>query len=224
MKTLLSDSFETGFYDQDGKPELTVPIGWRCAWVEDPKEGILDRPECDYEFKDRGDWRIRTGKYGARVATAFATHKAALRRQVTVPYVSGVLCLKAWIQHCSVHNDGKKGAIAQRVGIDPFGGLDFLSDRIRWSDWIGQDSHPEWGGETWKLLEVCTEAVGTSSKATLFLMSECRWPVRTNAAFWDDITFTFDPSEGQTEKWGVLVDAVEAIADALHDLAVELRS
>lgn len=43
---------ERGFYDQDGAPEVTIPVGTQMFWLEDPgAEGVLDRPEMD--VKDR---------------------------------------------------------------------------------------------------------------------------------------------------------------------------
>jgi len=37
---------ERGFYDQDGAPEVTIPVGTELFWIEDPTaEGVLDRPE-----------------------------------------------------------------------------------------------------------------------------------------------------------------------------------
>jgi hypothetical protein len=45
---------ERGFCDQDGVPELTIPVGTQVFWLEDPSaEGKLDRPELDLKDAER---------------------------------------------------------------------------------------------------------------------------------------------------------------------------
>lgn len=187
MKVVLYDSFEDGFYDQDGAGELTIPNGWRVTWRHDPKEGVLDRPEMDQEYTGDGDTGIRTGRYGSKMALAYATFDACLYRQLGAMDVGKVVTAEVWTRFYTRNaGNNNTGAINMCIGIDPYGGTDMESPAVIWSNWIGEDSDKDWHGEGWRPLRV--EVTAKSTEVTVFLRGMCRWAVTTSAVFFDDVT------------------------------------
>ena len=80
MTQTIIDGFESGFYSFNGIGELTCPNGWVPVWVDDPKEGVLDRPE----FKPAGAAQVRSGTGAVAIHSRYCTIDGALVRTISV--------------------------------------------------------------------------------------------------------------------------------------------
>lgn len=223
---VFEDSFEGGFYDKDGIGELTCPNGWEPAWEDGPQssQGYLVRPEYDAEDLEGGDSRVKSGRYGAKIAAASATINAVLHRRIAVePGMN--LEATAFVQYYTHHPDGSEAGLAMQVGIDPHGGADFLSDEVVWGEWHGQDDPDDWDGTTWRLVAV--QATAASANVTVFLHAANRWRSRTSAAFFDDVQVkgeggggTSPPPSGALEEMvAEIAESVDRIDEAVREIA-----
>ena len=132
--------------------------------------------------------RLRDGKEAQQYFTFFSTHEAGIMQSVEV--IPGLTyCLSGWGHSWSAQDDDdaisgpEDGQLHQKVGIDPTGGTDWMSEDIVWSD---QDVHPlgriqydEYG------LFTVTQKTD-SSKVSVYFYSQPEFAVKHNNVYWDD--------------------------------------
>jgi len=181
---LVNGNFEGGFHEQDGIGELTIANGWIGWWKPDlvQGDGLDHRPEYKGEDASRfGRRRVREGNWSQKFFTTYSTHHGGLLQQVNVP-VGSQLTLTAWAQAWSSTQDNpdvsKKGKYYLSVGIDPYGGTDWQSPNIVWSE-------PNQTLDQWVQLRV--DAVAKANTVTVYLRGDPEWPVKHNDAYWDDV-------------------------------------
>ncbi|MGC9360233.1 MAG: hypothetical protein ACP5G7_07660, partial [Anaerolineae bacterium] len=155
---LVNPNFEDGFSARD-VGEMEVANGW-YPWFQDgphQDQGLNHRPEWDAENAQwHGTQRIKEGTWAQKWGKVYATHRAGIYQQVSVPAGSQVT-LTAWAQAWSSTEDdplvSKDGAYALMVGIDPTGGTDWRSNNIVWSE-------PNRTLDQWVQLSVSARAQG----------------------------------------------------------------
>jgi hypothetical protein len=185
-------TFDEGFYDYHGIGELTCPVGWTPAWVEDPREGILDRPEYDLKDASRGHSEVRTGDHAANFFNVHATHNGCLYRKFFVGKGSLVRA-SVWCMNVTHDDRGGDGGHGMRIGIDPTGGTEHTADTVVYGDyWSSYMKDQGWEERKWHQVE--TEAVSQVDEVTVFLHAQCDYPVDINASHWDDFEIDARPA------------------------------
>lgn len=216
MRTVFYDGFEVGFYDQDGIPELTIPVDWRLAW-----EGSeYSRPEAD---EKPGKPERHSGDNALSIQTTPGhKHKAVLYRRFAVE-PGKIYRASVWAMGLT-HTVGDSGA-GMRIGFDAEGWLSWATDggSIRWSQWYDQyhkkasDPLP-WVDGKWVQLS-CT-AKAESDWITVFLWTSCDWPKGAMAHF-DDFTLEVegDAEQPQPQPSDSIEASLARIADAVETMS-----
>lgn len=184
---LVNGGFEGGFSER-GSGEVSVADGWH-PWFKpgSPEEfpGLNYRPE--YKPEDAqvfGDRRVHSGRFAQKWFTTYATHTAGILQQVSGIPVGSRLQFTAWVQVWSDDTDDPAksdvpGNYRVLIGIDPFGGTDWNSDNIVWSE-------PNvFAYDAYKQLSLNT--VARNNVVTVFLKGVPEFPVKHNDSYWDDI-------------------------------------
>lgn len=183
---LVNGGFEGGFSDR-GSGEISVAEGWH-PWFKPGSEefpGLNYRPEYKPEDAQvHSDRRVHSGRFAQKWFTTFSTHTAGILQQVSGIPVGTRLNLSAWVQVWSDDTDDPNksdvpGNYRVFIGIDPFGGTDWNSDNIVWSDpnMFAYDAH--------KQLTLSTTA--RNNVVTVFLKGVPEFPVKHNDSYWDDV-------------------------------------
>ena len=199
---------DTLYWTPEGGPysnpfgEIFTPFGWTTWWREGfpcashPPENE-GRPEVHVIDLDDGfpdPVRVRSGTRAVKQFTTWRCHETGLFQQVdVVPGAHYDLTAwgHAWHSSCSTEphapplDDDCETPLLDswdrlQVGIDPFGGLDPHGSTVVWSTPIEQ-----YGGYA-----QCIELAGVqalTSRITVFLRSECNFPLHHNDAYWDDV-------------------------------------
>ena len=197
----IRDGFENGFYAFSGVGEMTCPNGWVPVWVDDPREGILDRPE----WKPAGQAQVRNGTGAAAIHSRYSTIDGALVRTVSVNPGDTVI-VSGW---CLKTEDAE--GHGQVIGIDPDGESDINGGNIAWSDWYSQ-YEPDYKVNEWRQRRVST--VAESNLVTVFLRSRVDFAVDGSNAHFDDIEIQIVGEEPEPEP--------EPDPDPIETLTVEL--
>jgi hypothetical protein len=199
---------DTLYWTPDGGPysnpfgEIFTPASWTTWWREGfpcatgytfdegrPEVHVID---LDDGFPDAA--RVRSGTRAAKQFTYWRCHEMGLLQQVdVVPGAHYDLTAygHAWHTTCSskphsppLDNDCETPLPDSwdqlQVGIDPTGGLDPHGSTVVWSTPVQQ-----YGvyGQSIELVGVQASA----AQITVFLRSECNFPLRHNDAYWDDV-------------------------------------
>lgn len=213
MTATVIDSFENGFYEYEGISELTVPNGWTPAWVQG--EGNVNvRPE--YKPKHTPDPEIYDGEWSASIHTRFASHDGVIYRRFNVGSGSNII---ASIYAMNILPEGAEiSGHGLRLGIDPFGDVNHLSESIVWSDWWSQYM-AEWKSGVWKELRL-PMVKATSNYVTVFAHSKCDYAGDISAAHFDLFTMTYDASA--PVPGDDLMEHIQAIRIGLADTQAAL--
>jgi len=169
--------------EEGPKGELTVADGWELWYDNVPGQGGYNhRPE--YKPEDAylyGRRRVRSGRFAQKFFTTYATHTAGLYQRVPVPEGSEVvfsIWVQVWSSSYGDPNESRDpGNYRISVGIDPFGGTDWRSEAIIWSEPV--IIYDEW-------VKLSISAVAQANHVTLFTKGAPEWPVRYNDSYWDD--------------------------------------
>jgi len=186
MATTIVDGFEDGFYTYNGEGEMTCPMGWFPVWVDDPRDGVLDRPE----WKPAGTAQVRTGTGAVAIHSRYSTIDGALVRTYEVEPGSE-LTASVWM----LKTEDASGHSMQ-IGIDPTGGTLITSGNVVWSEWYSQHM-PDYAVNKWRPRTV--EAVAESNLITVFLRSKVDVAVNSSNAHFDDFALTVDEPETEPE-------------------------
>jgi len=183
---LANPGFEEGFTVR-GANEVEVAVHWEPFWQQGPfqEDGRNLRPEYKPEKANiHGTKRIHGGNKAQKFFNNYGTHRAGIYQRVAVPKWSKVT-FSAWVQAWSSNKDNpdvsEGGMYRTRVGIDPFGGTDWTSPNIVWSE-------TNYTLDQWVQLSVKT--VAQADAITVFCMGEPEWRVKHNDSYWDDCCLT----------------------------------
>lgn len=164
--------------------EIFTPAGWAAWWEEEfgrpeykviPNEPPFNTPPL----------RVHAGYYSALCFGFYRPLHAGFYQVVRgIPphsLVEGAFMAHAWT--CGEDNPplscGDPNAFYFRVGIDPDGNTDPLSENIVWSD-------PYYNYDTFTRVGPIQATVGVTGVATLFLEALGKWPNKHNDAYWDN--------------------------------------
>jgi hypothetical protein len=202
--------FDPPFTVRDGQSEIKVAEGWDPWWVQGSGEpGILVRPEfCQWQGYQK-------------VFSTFATHRGGLYQQV--------MCEPGDILTLTAHTyfTSEKAGIALVAGLDPYGGIDPLSDSVVWGEWKGETSDPQQPAHEPFNLTVAVEAQGGT--VTIFLRSENLWKGKDASAFWDYVVLEAEregepvpeppPNDDLLEVLCAIKDYLAVLTDAVVTIA-----
>ncbi len=180
---LRNAQFEEGFSVR-GALEVAIAEGWHPWWQEGPgqEEGYNRRPEYKPEDAEiYGTRRVRSGRFSQKYFNTYATHNAGIFQQVNV--VPGGHCtFSIWVQVWSSQDSNpdtvvEPGHYRVAVGIDPYGGTDWRSANIVWSE-------PRVDYNVWMQLSV--SAIVQRDIVTVFVRGFPEYRVKFNDSYWDD--------------------------------------
>ena len=159
------------------KGDLTLADGWELWYM--PGQGIYNRRP---RYQPEDEWRrVRSGRFAQKLFTTDSTHTAGFYQQVPVPEGSEVtftIWVQVWSSSYDDPNESRDpGNYRTYVGIDPFGGTDWQSGAIIWSE-------PLMIYDQWVELDI--SAVAQTDHITLFTKGAPEWPVKHNDSHWDD--------------------------------------
>lgn len=195
--TVITDSFEKGFYLWHGEGEMTVPNEWHPDWEQGEER---KRPE----FKpDPTPEHVHHGSVSAKMAHRHVKFDGFLYRTFSDILAGGRVDVEVFFKAFS----DPKGGLAGRVGIDPTGGIDFSSPEVVWGDFWGQ-YQDDWSNETWHKLTV--SSLARAARITVFLEARQDWGVNVTAAHWDSFTMVAAGGE-QPPPGGSDLEAIRAI-------------
>jgi len=191
VNTLQNADFEGSFSNREDpytpwegpKGELTVADGWELWYNNVPGQGGYNyrpeyKPENAYLYGRR---RVRSGSFAQKLFNTYATHTAGFYQRIPAPAGEEVT-FSIWVQVWSSSYDDSDesrdpGNYRTYVGIDPFGGTDWQSGAIIWSEPVIM--YDEW-------VELSITAVAQADHVTVFTKGAPEWPVKHNDSYWDD--------------------------------------
>lgn len=185
---LVNGGFE-GSFSERGRGEISVAMGWHPWFKNQPGTGGLNYiPEYKPEDAQiHGMRRVHSGRFAQKWFTTFATHTAGILQQVSGIPARSRLVLTAWVQVWSDDTDNPAtsdvpGNYRVSIGIDPFGGTDYSSPNIVWSEFN------TFAYDAYKQLTVAT--IAQNNVVTVFLRGVPEFPVKHNDSYWDDVCLT----------------------------------
>ena len=215
--TIIEDGFET-FYDQDGIGELTIPFGWRVAWLEEDEQGDLPRPECDAKTAPQRE--VYSPPHSAVVFTVHKRHKAALWRRFFVGKGSRVTA-SAMTMGVSRDNVSNYAGLGMVIRLNPYGvAEDFTSPENIEGEWYGV-YNPGYSNYVW--YPVSAECTALADYVTVFLVSHGDYPGDINAAHWDDFVLEIEGESGGGNGSGTDVDYDEIERRVVAGVKTALR-
>ena len=198
--------------------EVTVASGWQPYYT--PWQS--GNPP---EFHKRPEW-TRYNQY----QKVFGTHgiiQAGVFQRVQVQ-VGDLLTLV--VRACFTSSKNPGSGVALRLGIDPFGGVDFQSDEVQWGGWQGETapsgSPGHWLGGLDNPRALSVENIEAESPyVTLFCHIENLYAGKDESAFWDQATLYREgeeepgPGPEPPDDWiGEILGYLSRIADAVEKL------
>jgi hypothetical protein len=210
VKIAFETSFEGAFYDFDGIPEVTIPVRWLATWQLAPGQpGVLHQPEWDHKVAPQEE-RFE-GDKAVFVHTRNATHDTAIFRKVSVTPGPIVVNCMAMLKS---HPDAGHGV---RIGVDPFGGIDYLGEDVVWSSWwstyMDEYVHAEW-------VPLSVNADAQSVEVTIFLYSHSDFPADLAAAHFDNVQVWDTRLSGGNEE---LIEALRGLLGTARRMVVKLE-
>jgi hypothetical protein len=200
---------DTFYWTPQGGPysnpfgEIFTPSGWVTWWMQDfPcatgytfQEGRPEVQVIDLETGFPDQSRIHSGHKAMKMFTFWRCHEMGLLQQIeTTPGKVYRLTAygQAWHSNCSSRpHDPPLAEDCEtplpdswdhlRVGIDPYGGLDPHGATVVWGQAIEQY------GSYDQAMQV--NATAEMSLVTVFLSSECNYPLKHDDVYWDSVSF-----------------------------------
>jgi len=190
---LINGDLETPYYAQ-GAPTRTGPQGWGL-WVGAGLPDALPHKDSPQVYSGTVSWHLRQDK---------GVFTAAGYQQVNgiAPGTALELSAYAWafacddtVTRCAIATfpytqSNTSAGVAVRVGIDPTGGLDPLSEAVQWS----AEEAPY---DRWQALRVT--ATAQSDTVTVYLFMRQETGLALNGVYWDAVTLTQVPGAQQTD-------------------------
>ena len=201
-----------------------VAEGWSPWWYWHPVQGDIFQsyvaPEFDIAPISRDPFRVRTGNAAQQIFRPSTMWKAGVYQTVTVPNNAQLqfsIYGHAWAGFCrrvegggpecgdnhdSYYGEGANPAF-MRVGIDPYGGTDWTSPNIVWSQDYNIHDHFE---------QLVVTAQARGSQVTVYTYTTFVYPAVINNVYWDDAALVVttgaapaSPSSAPTSDLGGLV-------------------
>lgn len=184
VNLLVNGDLETPYYAQ-GAPTRTVPQGWGL-WVGEGLPDALPHKDSPQVYSGAVAWHLRQ-QGGVFTAAGY--------QQVNglAPGTVLELTAHAWVFACDdvttrcaiatfpyTRSDERAG-VTVRVGIDPTGSLDPLSQAVQWSE----EESPY---DRWAALQVT--ATAQSDTVTVYLYMTQQTGLTLNGIYWDAVTLT----------------------------------
>jgi len=204
MRIVYQSSFEEGFYDWEGVPEVTIPIGWAPAW-----DASKPRPEYDKKDKESGQPEVRTGRYAACFFHVFTQIDGVLYKEFAVTPNSKVEATVYCMGVIAPDAD-----MAMGIGIDPNGGLIFNNDAF-YGEWYATYD-PDYEDRVWKQIKVEATS-GPEGKITVFLRAKNNWDRQPLVTHWDDVVLKIEDGSSPPPVTSTLIEYLDAIQKALDD-------
>lgn len=189
FETVWHDGFERGGYDQDGIPEVTIPLDHKVIW--DPARV---RPEMDMKDGQAGGAPVHSGRYSAVGFHRFNMFRWVCYTTKPIAVAAGKRTrARASFNVISHGKDGDPsvlGHCGMRCGLAPFSVSDPESGSVVWSDWAtvtanqNADPIPE---RTW-VERITAEMIPDVGQVRLFVQCNADIPVEISAGHWDDET------------------------------------
>jgi len=202
-----------------------VAEGWTPWWYWHLDEDIFKNyivPEFDIAPVNRDPFRVHSGNAAQQIFRPSAMWKAGVYQVVTVPHHAKLafsIYGHAWAGFCkpveggidcgdnhdSYYGDGANPAI-MRVGIDPYGGSDWSSPNIVWSQDYNIHDHYE---------QLVVSAQAQGSRVTVFTYTTFVFPAVINNVYWDDaalvLTTGATPTAPSDDLAGQQVEATTTV-------------
>ncbi len=191
---LINPSFEgqyNPYIPPGGHPDCPAGIcltaqmagGWTPYWRShnpaDPGHIYLMPEYKPAELNIPPPPRVRTGERAQQYFTFWKTHMAGIYQRVQVE-PGRLYCFSIWGHSWSSDDDNPQTSDSpsiQKIGIDPFGGVDWQSPNILWGSPTEQYNE-------YALFLLCS--VAQSEYLTVYTFSEPIWAVKHNDVYWDD--------------------------------------
>lgn len=220
---LVNGAFEGGYVPFQGIGELQIAAGW-SPWWSSPRAGDepwkLRRPE--YKPAAPFEDRIHSGANAQQWFSFTATHSAGVLQRVAVPR-GARLRLRAWSQVWSSNEDDPgysgspenaipNGHLETRIGLDLNGGVVADAPEVAWSPWC--ECYDRW-------VETSLEGTANADYVTVFLRSECMYPVKHNDVYFDDVSLEV---VGEETEGNTVVIELRKIVQILHEINITLKT
>ncbi len=198
---LPNGGFEGGYYNQDGIPEIAVPLGFAMHWL-DAQEfpgsvGLAHRPETVvWNIEDAPEWEKdvfwRDGIYNLKIFKGGAPVYAALSADVNL--VKGAryrYTVPIFVDIVNGYNDDGKIAPGDpswggvRLGVSELGATWPDASQINYSSWFNSANTP---GFYLNMLDYSFEFTAQSNKVTLWAEMFGSQPLPNNGFFLDGLS------------------------------------
>jgi len=186
LNAVYNGNFEGGFSAR-GAADVIVGNGWHPWWKEGPyqSQGYNKQPEYKpADVSQLGGKRVYEGNFSQEWSSTDATHHAGVFHQIYVPSNS-VVTVSAWAQAWSSEEDdpavSEGGKYSMRVGIDPYGGINWRSLAIVWSE---RDRTLD------KWVHLTVQARARSNVVTIYLRGDAERRVKHNNVYFDGVCVT----------------------------------
>ena len=211
------DGFEGEFPAFGGVSELQAAEGWDAVWIEDPQDGVLDRPE----FKPAGADQVLFGKGTQAIHGAFSTISGAIYRRFPT-IVGQQYYAEVWAMGLTDMGADGQPMMGMVIEIDVSGGTDFGGPYPQVSsEWWSQDRR-EWENGGWEPLKTAP-FTAQADYITVYLKTESRFAYRSHAHFDEFRLFGTDPGGGGGDSGEVAAELL-TIADAQLALSMKIRT
>ena len=195
LRTLGNPDMEESFCEIEGYQtylhyeNILVAPWWTPFWNDDfvPETGENRQPE--FGPTDR-DYRLYSGRVSQQIGiSGGGAFEAGVYQIVWGTYPGDVVRFRMWGMGWNqywpsvnpvderVSDYQGEGGLRFRIGIDPYGGEDYTSPNIVWSDMV--DPY-----DAWHRFEVVTTARADHVSVWLYAHPS-RWEMRWNESFWD---------------------------------------
>jgi LysM repeat protein/catechol 2,3-dioxygenase-like lactoylglutathione lyase family enzyme len=163
---------------------FAVSADWNGWYTETPRNAEWqNRIPNGTGRNNAGFGFVRSGNRSMELSRGFSTFTAAIYQTVTVPENANLRGSAYMVMDISGDNAGSANSAA-RVGIDPTGGTNPLSNSVIWSP----TTTNALASNGFRQVSVNATAQGT--QVTLFLYATQSVPTAGNGIFWDDASLT----------------------------------
>jgi len=193
---LQNPGFERPYIPMPNKENCRIAAAWVPYYYEgsqwETSQGYRMAPEYKAAFRDDAPYnRVRNGELAQQYFHSYGNFQGGVLQQVSNVPVGKLLRFEIWAMtwscdneskgNCGGNTSGDPSPMHLRIGIDPTGGTDALSDKIVWSAETN-------AYDAWELLQV--EAVAEAKTVTVFVYSFPMYRSQDNNVYLDDASLT----------------------------------
>ncbi len=218
---LQNPGFERPYVAMPSKENCRLAAPWVPYYYEgsewETSQGYRFAPEYKAAFRDEAPYnRVRNGELSQQYFHSYGNFQGGVLQQVSNVPVGKLLRFEIWAMTWSCDNESKGNCggnvsgdpspMHLRIGIDPTGGTDAMSDNVVWSAETN-------AYDAWELIQV--EAVSAAKNVTVFVYSFPVYRSQDNNVYLDDASLTLasartlpTPTPGATASSGSQASAV----------------